>query len=527
MCILHIFVPGHTILSLRAICTYQAIAMKPYDTDVLICGAGAAGLTLAIDLARRGVDFRLVEKRETPFHGSRGKGIQPRTLELFEDLGLLDRILAAGGPYPAQRIYRTDGGHDDSPIAAPSHAAPAEPYAVPWMVPQFLTERVMRERLAELGHRPAFAHELIDLQQNAEGVIATIAGPDGPYTLHARYLVGADGGRSFVRQALGIGFPGRTLGMRGLVADVSLAGLGREAWHRFGGSAMEHQLGLCPLAGTELFQLQAAVPPEGAIDTSVAGIGALVAARTGRDDIRITAVSWASVFHMNARLADRYRDGRVLLAGDAAHTHPPTGGQGLNTSVQDAYNLGWKLAAVLAGAAEALLDSYEEERRPIARDVLGLSTRLLDAARQGDMRRGRETRQLDLGYHDSPLTLPSPARPQGLRAGDRTPDAPLQRATGTPTRVFALLQGPHWTLLCNGIAHDALPPHPQLHVHAIGAGGDLRDAHGHWHDAYGLAPGEAVLVRPDGYVAAILAADRLGALPGYLRRVGIELQAQP
>jgi hypothetical protein len=142
------------------------------------------------------------------------------------------------------------------------------------------------------------------------------------------------------------------------------------------------------------------------------------------------------------------------------------------------------------------------------------------------MRRGRETRQLDLGYHDSTLTLPSPAQPQGLRAGDRAPDAPLQRATGTPTRVFELLQGPHWTLLCNGIAHDALPSHPQLHTHVVGAGGDLRDAHGHWRDAYGLAPGEAVLVRPDGYVAAILAADRLGALPGYLRRVGIEPQAQ-
>jgi hypothetical protein len=125
---------------------------------------------------------------------------------------------------------------------------------------------------------------------------------------------------------------------------------------------------------------------------------------------------------MNARLADRYSDGRVFLVGDAAHIHPPTGGQGLNTSIQDAYNLGWKLAAVIGGAAATLLDSYESERRPVAAGMLGLATGLLEAAKRGDMRRGREVQQLDIGYPGSPLALAQPERVAGVLAGDRAPD---------------------------------------------------------------------------------------------------------
>lgn len=496
--------------------------MNVSNVDVLICGAGAAGLTLAIDLARRGVAFRLIEKRDVPFHGSRGKGLQPRTLEVFDDLGMVDRIHALGGPYPPQREYRADGSHTDLPMVGDAIATPAEPYALPRMLPQFITERVMRERLAELGHRPQFGCELVALQQDARGATATLAGPDGQETVHARYLVGADGGRSFVRQALDIAFPGKTLDVRGLVADVALSGLDRDAWHRFGEGSMQRQIGFCPLAGTDLFQIQAPVPLEGDIDLSAEAIDAMVAERTGRDDIRVSAVAWASAFRMNARLADRYRIGRVLLIGDAAHTHPPTGGQGLNTSVQDAYNLGWKLAAVLADAPEALLDSYEEERRPVAESVLGLSTRLLDAARQGDYRRGREARQLDLGYSGSSLAMEDLARSHDLQPGDRAPDAPIHRASGTPARLFDLFRGPHWTLLGNAVDCDAIPAHPQLRVHVFGARGDVVDAHGHVGEGYGLEPGNWVLVRPDGYVGAFVASDRIEALWAYLQRVGIE-----
>lgn len=277
--------------------------------DVLICGAGAAGLTLAIDLARRGLSFRIIEQLDCAFGGSRGKGIQPRTQEVFEDLGIIDRIVAAGGLYPPMRDYRADGSYAEKTMFEARPASADTPYLLALMIPQFLTEGVMRERLAELGHAVTFGTTLAGFEQGDAGVIARLKRGDDEELIHARYLIGADGGRSFVRGALGIDFPGKTLGV-----------------------------------------------------------------------------------------ADRYRASRVFLVGDAAHIHPPTGGQGLNTSVQDAYNLGWKLAAVLGGAPDALLDTYEEERRAVAADVLGLSTRLLEGHhQQGGGLRGRDTHQLDIG----------------------------------------------------------------------------------------------------------------------------------
>jgi 2-polyprenyl-6-methoxyphenol hydroxylase-like FAD-dependent oxidoreductase len=352
------------------------VLTKQTTTDVLICGAGAAGLSLAIDLARRGVDFRLIEKAETPFQGSRGKGVQPRSQEIFEDYGIVDRLFATGGSYPPIRGYSPDGSFVDSPLSDAPGPTPAEPYYVPLMVPQFLTEAVMRERLAELGHRPEFGRELTGFSQDNEGVTAQV----GNEIVRARYLVAADGGRSFIRHELGIDFPGETLGARAIVADVGLEGLSTDAWHRFG--LGPGQVSLCPLAGMPLFQIQAPVPLEGDVDVSAAGLTALATERTGRD-ITVHSVAWASVYSMSARLADRYQVGRVFLAGDAGHTHPPTGGQGLNTSLQDSYNLGWKLAAVLGGAPEKLLTTYDEERRPIAAGMLGMTERLLVEMKTG------------------------------------------------------------------------------------------------------------------------------------------------
>src|SRR3954469_12529928 len=348
-----------------------------FATDVLICGAGAAGLTLAIELSRRGVAFALIDGAAEPFHGSRGKGIQPRSLEIGEP-------------------------------------TPREPYRIPLMLPQFMTEAVLRERLAELGHQPHYGQALEGFTQDADGVTAQVNGAP----LRVRYLVGADGGRSTVRQALGIGFPGETLGVRALVADLLLEGLSRDAWHRWNDGTPQ-SMSLCPLMGTDQFQLQARIPGHGEVDLSAAGLAAMIATRTRRNDLAVRAVSWASAYSMNARLADRFQVGRVFLAGDAAHTHPPTGGQGLNTSVQDSYNLGWKLAAVLGGAPAELLATYEEERRPIPAGMLALSTKLLQAARaEGGMKRGRDTQQLDIGYPESRLAL-------GRTAGNRAPDAPL------------------------------------------------------------------------------------------------------
>jgi 2-polyprenyl-6-methoxyphenol hydroxylase-like FAD-dependent oxidoreductase len=499
--------------------------------DVLICGAGAAGLTLAIDLARRSISFRLIEKMNEPFQGSRGKGIQPRTQEIFEDLGIIDRIVAVGGLYPLQRQYRGDGSFTESAVG-PLEPNPAEPYHIPLMVPQFQTETVMRERLAEFGHRVDFGCELVGFEQDESGVTVRLAGRtrEGAACtryFRARYLVGADGGRSFVRHALGIDFPGKTLGIRALVADVALTGLERDAWYRFNHDSMERQVSLCPLAGTALFQLQAPIPLDGDIDLSAAGLNRMVADRTGRADIRIQSVSWASAYAMNARLADSYRGGRVLLAGDAAHIHPPTGGQGLNTSVQDAYNLGWKLAAVLRGAPDRLLDTYEEERRPVAASVLGLSTKLLEALKQGEVRRGREVYQLDLAYLKSSLAFATPERVHGLLAGERAPDAPIRGAGGQSTRLFELFKGAHWTLLGVEVERDVVAPRRGLHIHTIGPSGDVVDDGGHVQEAYAVSPGDWVLVRPDGYVGAIVSSRDIRELENYLRTVGLVPMVAP
>jgi len=493
-----------------------------FTTDVLICGAGAAGLTLAVDLARRGVAFRIIEKSPEPFRGSRGKGIQPRSQEVFEDLEVIDRLVARGGIYPPQREHAADGGYADTPITEPADPTPAEPYQIPLMSPQFITEAVLRERLAELGQAVRFGCELVDVEQDDGGVTARVATHDGEDTVRARYLIGADGGRSFVRNALKIDFPGKTLGIRAIVADVMLEGLTADAWHRFNVGSMEGQLAICPLAGTDMFQIQAPIPLEGDVDLSATGLTELAANRTDRADIKVRSVSWASAYNMNARLADRYREGRVFLVGDAAHIHPPTGGQGLNTSVQDSYNLGWKLGAVLSGAAPALLDTFEEERRPIAASVLGLSTKLLADAKDGSQRRGREVRQLDLGYPESSLSLENPERRGGVLAGDRAPDAPIAGAGGLPTRLFKLFQGPHWTLLGFGVQpSQAIAPRANLHIHRFGLRGDIVDEAGHFREAYDPSPGDWFLVRPDGYIGAIVSSEHIADLEAYLDRVGL------
>jgi hypothetical protein len=175
---------------------------------------------------------------------------------------------------------------------------------------------------------------------------------------------------------------------------------------------------------------------------------------------------------------------------------------------------------VTAGAPDALLDSYEEERRPIAAGMLGLATKLLDAARRGEMRRGREVQQLDLGYPDSVLALEKPERRGGLLAGDRAPDAPICGAAGQATRLFALFKGPHWTLLGYDVDGSAVPPRPGLHIHTVGPRGDIIDDNGYLRGAYGLKSGEWVLVRPDGYIGAMVSSDEIAALERYLQGVG-------
>ncbi|MGW1520276.1 FAD-dependent monooxygenase [Streptomyces sp. NPDC002287] len=447
------------------------------NVDVLVVGAGAAGLALGVDLARRGVRVLVVERADGLFPGSRGKGIQPRTLEVFDDLGVGDAIRAAGGPYPTRMLWRDGKRLGEQTMWDEAEAEEGSPYREPWMVAQWRTQEILHARLVELGGEVAFGRELAGITQDADGVTASFT-TGAP--VRARYAVAADGGRSTVRRLLGIQMAGETVDPTPVVvADVRITGLDRDHWHVFPPAEGDAFLALCPLAGTEDFQLTAPMPEGGpAIDLSLEGLRAVIAARSHLERSDLTEVGWASDFRPRAALADRFRVGRILLAGDAAHVHSPAGGQGLNTSVQDAYNLGWKLAAVLgAGAGESLLDTYEEERRPVAAGMLALSTRI----HRGEARRGAATRQLGLGYRGSSLAVETRTDlPAGaLHAGDRAPDA-LQAGL----RLFDAYRGTHWTLLTVGESRaPEVPGTRPVRIPSHGAYGD------------GL-----FLIRPDGYI---------------------------
>ncbi|MGW5468451.1 FAD-dependent oxidoreductase [Streptomyces chartreusis] len=464
------------------------------STDVLIVGAGPTGLALGIDLARRGVDALVVERAGELFPGSRGKGIQPRTMEVFDDLGVLDAIHAAGGGYPVGMIWQDGQRVGEHRMFDPVEPTEDSPYDEPWMVPQWRTQRILFDRLEELGGKVAFGLEAVGLEQDEDGVTVRFATGG---SVRARYVVAADGGRSAVRRALGIGMTGETVDPNPtLVADVRITGLDRDNWHIFPPRGEgDGFLAICPLAGTEDFQVTAQFPEGTSVDLSLEGVRKVVAARSHLAPEDVTEVRWASDFRPRAALADRFRDGRVFLAGDAAHIHSPAGGQGLNTSVQDAYNLGWKLGAVLRdGVDEALLETYEEERRPIAADMLGLST----SVHRGEVRRGEATRQLGLGYRESSLTAETRQAPAALRAGDRAPDGTLGGV-----RLFDAFRGPHWTLLAVGAEAPELP-------------GSVGVVRGPAQESYGKG---LFLVRPDGYVG--WAGDTADGLPRYLARAGL------
>jgi 2-polyprenyl-6-methoxyphenol hydroxylase-like FAD-dependent oxidoreductase len=395
--------------------------MRP-EESVVIVGAGPTGLTLALDLLRRGISCRLIEAAETPFSGSRGKGIQPRTLEIFEDLGIIEPILAAGDLYPKLRIHLGPLSILAGSLGSSKPSTESTPYPNLWMVPQSRTEAILRERLHALGGRVEFNRAIATVQQDQNGVDATFWNGE---TVRAGYLVGCDGGRSTVRKTLGLNLEGETIDEKLMVvADLEIDGLDRSDWHIWP-FARGGAIGLCPLPDTTLFQLTAKAE---AIGTNLEeAVHRATSHRVGR-------VAWRSVYQPAIRMVNRYRVGRVFLAGDAAHVHPPAGGQGLNTGVQDAYNLGWKLAYVLRGGPDSLLDSYESERLPIAAAVLGLSKHLQQTR---SIERGDLTNQLALHYRTSFL---SSGHSLGrLQPGDRMPDKRL--ADGS--RLFEYMRGPH------------------------------------------------------------------------------------
>jgi hypothetical protein len=293
-----------------------------------------------------------------------------------------------------------------------------------------------------------------------------------------------------------------------LLADARADALDHEFGYWFAASAQRPMEGiaLSPLPGGRHFQC--AAPLAADAEPTLEFLQEFVDRYSGRDDLIMSELTWSTVWRPNIRLARRFREGRVFLAGDAAHVHPPTGGQGMNTGIQDAYNLGWKLAAALSGD-ESLLDSYEAERRTVAARVLGISTDLLNKLVDGDenaMHRGEETRQLDISYRDT-------ATGGTLVAGDRAPDAPLKDAAGRPIRLFDLFRGPHSTLLAFGTssgqsASSSVREYTVVRPGDTTTGHHVVDVDGHAFAAYGAVEGTVVRVRPDGYIAEHIAAER-------------------
>lgn len=331
-------------------------------TDVIIAGSGPTGLMLAAELRLHGLDVVVVERDSEPTKVVRSLGLHARSIEIMDQRGLLERFLALGTQYPVGGFF---AGIAKS---APTHLDSAHAYVLG--IPQTVTDRLLTEHATEVGAEIRRGSELIGMRQDDDGVHVELA--DGGQ-LSARFLVGCDGGRSTVRKLLGVGFSGEPSRVETLLAEVELTASPETlATVMAEVHKTQRRFGAMPL-GDGLYRV--VVPAQGVAEdrTIPPTLDELKQQLqvTGGTDFGVHSPRWLSRFGDATRLADRYRVGRVFLAGDAAHIHPPTGGQGLNLGIQDAFNLGWKMAAEVNGwAPKVLLDSYHTERRPVAADVL-------------------------------------------------------------------------------------------------------------------------------------------------------------
>ncbi|MGW3366725.1 FAD-dependent monooxygenase [Streptosporangium canum] len=331
------------------------------NIDVIIVGAGPTGLMLAAELGLAGVSAAVVERLPARSGQSKALGLQPRTAEALELRGLLD-------PLMDRAIQRVPGGHFAGLRLDFNAWDTRHPYMIG--IPQTRVEALLEARATELGAKILRGHELTALAQDDDGVTATA----GPVRLRGRYLVGCDGGRSAVRELLGIGFPGLDGRLRMAVADLTLTGPAPTSWSLPIMTPSATGKGyLAPLGdGVHRFLFYGPEQQSLSRDAPITHeeVGRALANSFG-PEVTLTGIRWASRFTDASRQVTHYRHGRVLLAGDAAHIHSPMGGQGLNLGLQDAFNLGWKLAAEVNGwAADGLLDTYQDERHPVAARVL-------------------------------------------------------------------------------------------------------------------------------------------------------------
>ncbi len=451
--------------------------------DVLVVGAGPTGLMLGGELLRRGLHVRVVDKAPEATTLSKALGVHARTLEIFEDLGIADELIARG-----MRVTGATMRSGKQIIVAMDFAGLATRFPFILCVPQVDTEAVLASNLERRGGRVERALELVSLQQDQTGVDAVVRGAGGDEQVRARWIVGCDGAHSTVRHALGATFEGHAYDETFALADVQLEwDLEPDRVATF--FAADGVVALFPLPGGRWRIIATGAEALGDQPT-LDDMRALVERRVG-EPVSMHDPRWITTFKVNCRQVERYVHGRAILAGDAAHVHSPIGGQGMNTGIQDAHNLAWKLALVARGhARDELLESYHAERHEIGRHVL----RETDFATKLGMLKGisgslrnqvarfvtsfepvrhhiaRDAAELTIGYHSSPIvgerassmlaarighveTAETPtvgshlAFARGPKPGTRLLDVELVSADGNTTRLVDLCRGDAFTVL--------------------------------------------------------------------------------
>ncbi|MFC5251400.1 FAD-dependent monooxygenase [Streptomyces nigrescens] len=514
------------------------------DVDVLVVGAGPVGLTAACELRRRGVRCRVIDRLPAPQPFAKAVGIQPRTLEIWDRMGVAREALAAAAPLRGQLLYVNGAEQARIELILP----PEVPYRFA-ALPQYATERILAELLARWETPVERGTELVDFEQDADEVRACLVLPSGAQEwIRTGFLLGCDGAHSIVRKTLGLRFEGGAFPEEYMLGDVEVdwelpAGYAVRAMHRSDGR-VDDLLVCIPLPGRNRYRMSMLVPPELSLPQQPSEEEVLHGLETGPtpglphiqavldrlspQPTRASALRWSSVFRISHRLVDRYGAGRVFVAGDAAHIHPPTGAQGMNTGIQDAYNLAWKVAlAVRSAASEGLLRSYHAERHPVGEEVVQRTVRHAGSGVQADpddpstvMQREA---QLLVGYRGSPIVGPDRQPDQGPAAGDRAPDCGGLRhdLTAFPFRLFDLLRGQEHTLLLYADDEAQLAPYDEVVASARrGAQGQLsvwviaaphlrtdglvlpvvHDGLDAFRQMYGARGGEGFLIRPDGYL---------------------------